>query len=830
MNATTNATRDARHGRARSRRLLPLLAVSLVAALAVFVGSGNWSAAPPAAAQTSKTLIANSGQAEAAAGAVLTNDHAQPFTTGGNADGYTLTRVDLEIAHDSTAPAYEVSIHAASGGNPGASLGSLTKGIGSSGTLQFTTAGIDLDAETTYFVLIAGDAGNSGDTVSRTPSKAEDTGGASGWSIADDRRWRSAGSSSAWTTHSTDVLQIAIHGSEQTADNTTPEAAQSTPRSTSNSPVSGTQDTTPTLPSACGADGTDNASIKAVASTSTTITVTFTGLTNPSYAGNLRICEPDSSDVYSARIVNSFAIGSQPAEDDTHDITGLTADTDYWVEYRYSSLNQWHYIRTAVAEPDLPAGCTGAGTDTSLLSAVASTATTVTVTFGSGITIDPGSGSTDVIICEPGTGDAYSTRTAKHFPNNMDPAAGSTFEISGLSAATDYWVRVNFYGGGGPWHYIRTTAASSSDPTITIAAGTSPVTEGTAAEFTVTASPAPTADLTVNLTVADASGSDFVASGDEGSKTVTITANTTTATHSVPTTADTTDEPDGDVTVTVETGTGYTVGATASAMVTVNDDDGPPLLVSNTGQADSFNLTFSEDLAVPFTTGTTNSSGYTLASVAMTFGFGSPGGSVHQGFTVDIRRGSGASVGSSVGSLTSSSLTAGTNTFSSAEGIHLDAGTSYFVVFDLSAPISTRGPHYKSTASDNEDSGAAAGWTIGDQMTTRSVNGGSWKLTGGSNVAEITIRGATAPPQTTPTEGALVANHGQSDAAYANFGNDLAQAFTTGGNTTGYTLTSIEVVGSSTGTAPTYTVAIHEDSSGEPGAKVTNGDLSAPAL
>ena len=87
------------------------------------------------------------------------------------------------------------------------------------------------------------------------------------------------------------------------------------------------------------------------------------------------------------------------------------------------------------------------------------------------------------------------------------------------------------------------TVANNTGPTITIAAGTSPVTEGTAATFTVTADSTPSANLTVNLTVADASGSDFVASGDEGSKTVTINSGATTATYSVTTQSDTTDEP-----------------------------------------------------------------------------------------------------------------------------------------------------------------------------------------------------------------------------------------------------------------------------------------------
>ena len=110
-------------------------------------------------------------------------------------------------------------------------------------------------------------------------------------------------------------------------------------------------------------------------------------------------------------------------------------------------------------------------------------------------------------------------------------------------------------------------------PTITIAAGTSPVTEGTAASFTVKASPAPAANLTVNLTVSDASDSDFVASGDEGSKTVAISGGSIAATYSVTTQGDSANEPNGTVTVTVKSGTGYNVGSTSSAGVTVNDND-----------------------------------------------------------------------------------------------------------------------------------------------------------------------------------------------------------------------------------------------------------------
>ena len=127
-------------------------------------------------------------------------------------------------------------------------------------------------------------------------------------------------------------------------------------------------------------------------------------------------------------------------------------------------------------------------------------------------------------------------------------------------------------------------------PEITIE-GVSGVTEGTAARFALIADPAPTADLTVSLTVSESSVSDYVAVGDQGSKTATFPANTTQFVYSVPTQPDTADEPHGTVTVAVGTGTGYTVGTAGSAGVTVWDDDAPPGggptaggLVSNTGQ------------------------------------------------------------------------------------------------------------------------------------------------------------------------------------------------------------------------------------------------------
>ncbi|MDE0471677.1 MAG: T9SS type A sorting domain-containing protein, partial [Ekhidna sp.] len=121
-------------------------------------------------------------------------------------------------------------------------------------------------------------------------------------------------------------------------------------------------------------------------------------------------------------------------------------------------------------------------------------------------------------------------------------------------------------------------------PVVTIAAGTSPVTEGTEAAFTLTAAPAPMANLTVSLSITEAAGSDFAASGNEGMKTVTIPTSGS-ATYTVATVNDDTDEENGSVTVTIVDGNGYAVGSTASATVMVNDDDEAPLGADDAAEA-----------------------------------------------------------------------------------------------------------------------------------------------------------------------------------------------------------------------------------------------------
>ncbi len=164
-------------------------------------------------------------------------------------------------------------------------------------------------------------------------------------------------------------------------------------------------------------------------------------------------------------------------------------------------------------------------------------------------------------------------------PDSVIIAAGTLqgtlkVETSGVTVGAQGCVVTATIGAGDGYAVGAGAGAAASakltmQPVVTIAAGDSPVPEGSAVSFTLTASPAPAADLTVNVSWSDP-GSFLAASG---SGTVTIVASTRTAPLTAATDDDDTNEQDGSVEVTVDPGSGYTVGMPRSATVDVTDDD-----------------------------------------------------------------------------------------------------------------------------------------------------------------------------------------------------------------------------------------------------------------
>ena len=119
--------------------------------------------------------------------------------------------------------------------------------------------------------------------------------------------------------------------------------------------------------------------------------------------------------------------------------------------------------------------------------------------------------------------------------------------------------------------------ASSSLPVVSIAASATPVTEGTAAAFTLSRTGATDAAVTVTVSVSESEAS---VSGTPPTS-VTFAAGSASATLSVPTVDDEAAEDASTVTATVSSGSGYTVdGTSRSAEAVVNDDDAAPAVAT----------------------------------------------------------------------------------------------------------------------------------------------------------------------------------------------------------------------------------------------------------
>ena len=206
----------------------------------------------------------------------------------------------------------------------------------------------------------------------------------------------------------------------------------------------------------------------------------------------------------------------------------------------------------------------------------------------------PGTGGRTVTLAAGATSVALSVATVDDAADEADGSVSVT-----LDTGTGYTVAT---GKGSAAVAVR----DNDEPTVSIAAG-SGVTEGAAASFTVSASPMPVAPLDVTLTIGQSG--DFAASGETGSRTVTVPVSGS-ATVEVATDDDGADEPDGSVTASVDAGTGYTVAAAPdnAATVAVSDNDaaasGPTISIADATMEENnrtgyFKVTLSEKVDWP---------------------------------------------------------------------------------------------------------------------------------------------------------------------------------------------------------------------------------------
>ena len=113
-------------------------------------------------------------------------------------------------------------------------------------------------------------------------------------------------------------------------------------------------------------------------------------------------------------------------------------------------------------------------------------------------------------------------------------------------------------------------------PTISITGTPAVFEEGDPLTINVNSTDAVAAPLDVTLKVADAAGSDFLDSANEGDQTVTIKADSTTAKFSLPTRKNAAYDAPGTITVTLAPGADYDVNMDASSVsMDGTDPDGP---------------------------------------------------------------------------------------------------------------------------------------------------------------------------------------------------------------------------------------------------------------
>ncbi len=200
-------------------------AASLLAPLALLLAALAF-AAPASAAE----LVSNTGQSTGSTTLTLGSGHwhAQRFTTGANTGGYTLTDVELDF---NAGPASGISVQIVSGlstSSNGTGVATLNNPTAlSAGTLTFTApANTTLDASTQYAVVVNGGAPG----VLRTTSSHGES-GATGWTIANGRSWRSG--TANYTHHSASTMRIRVNGAETETDTTAPTFSSATVNGTS---------------------------------------------------------------------------------------------------------------------------------------------------------------------------------------------------------------------------------------------------------------------------------------------------------------------------------------------------------------------------------------------------------------------------------------------------------------------------------------------------------------------------------------------------------------------------------------------------------------------
>ena len=592
---------------------------SVAFALALLLGVGA------AQAQTSEKLVSNTGQPSPFR-EDFRYDHAQAFTTGSHAAGYTLTRVDLEMQDTAaTTPTYSVAIWSNTASNQPDSVlttdSTLTNPASlpsTAGLAQFTASGgIDLAPNTTYWVVVDVDAGDNNTRLTSTRSDDEDTGAVAGWTIANTLLFRDKNSTGEWDSWNY-IFKFAVHGYANPSVSNTGR----------------TDSSDDTLNNDHAQAFTTGSHAAGYTLTRVDFEMQKSGTNAPAYTVKIHA---DSSGTPGDEVGELTVPSSLPTSFETTGFTAsgtsinLAAETDYWVVVDVTTADGDTKLKTTTApaeDADEATGWSIADTRLRRASTVSPWGSPVNALLQMAVysTLKPGVTAV-ALSSSPASGQAYGLQEKVRVQLTFNQAVAVTgtprLKIAmGTSASDERWaayesgsgttmltfvytvvkadqaangiavlentlalnsgtlkvagtqnnvVLAHPGQGADPDHKVDGSLVNSSE--VSIRAESAAIVEGDNAVFIVTASPAPTLTLAVNLKISESDY--FVAAGFLGARTVYVSPSGSMY-YTVDIVNDTTDEANGTVTATLRPGTGYTVhGTQNTATVLVRDNDSP---------------------------------------------------------------------------------------------------------------------------------------------------------------------------------------------------------------------------------------------------------------
>ena len=591
----------------------------------------------PGHAQTSDQLLLGNTGGTSTLGEInvgFSDAASQPFRTGKNPTGYTLTRIQLDvgaITGTDTAPSAStitVTLRADSSGDPADSAlatFSFPDTWTPSALNEFTLATAhDLDPDKTYHIHFAA---TQAVWVQQSTASQVDAGSASGWSFSARERTNSDGD---WEAR-TNALTMELHGTIKATAPGAPTGLTGTdghhavklewtaPADDGGSPITGYEYTTDSAGTfvATGSTGTslilDNLAdgvrpirVRAVnaigegpeheavefaigpASMRIFGTLTFGSLVETFEGDDAKFTLIASKPVLSSSKPLNVSVSVSESGD-------MVASADEGAKTVSFALNETSAVLLVPTVDD------GVAEDNSVVTAAIQTDADYTidanVLFSSGMvtvaddesipgpptSLDDTEGHHAVRLdwvapADPGSSPitGYQARlNGGGYTDFLFQAAGST----GTSYTTGVLfdgvytleVRAENASGYGPWSTAVTITIGPATVTI---AGDGGVTEGADAAFTLTASkPVLSSDAPLNVSVSVSEPGNMVAPADEGAKTVDFAVGDSTAALSVPTVDDGGVEGNSVVTAMIQADTDYTVGASSSDTVTVADND-----------------------------------------------------------------------------------------------------------------------------------------------------------------------------------------------------------------------------------------------------------------